>query len=150
VADYLEAYARRIAAPIRTDVAVQRLSRRADGSFLAETSAGSIAAQQVVVATGPFQKPVIPALILSRTVWSRSIRPITTIPPIARRWRSGHRRGILGVQIADELNRAGKPTWLAVGPHNRPPRRYRGKDFVWWLGVLGKWDLPPPPRPVNM
>jgi len=51
--------------------------------------------------------------------------------------------GSSGVQIADELNRAGRPTWLAVGPHNRPPRRYRGRDFVWWLGVLGKWDQNP-------
>ena len=27
-----------------------------------------------------------------------------------------------------------------MGPHDRPPRRYRGHDFVWWLGALGKWD----------
>ena len=48
--------------------------------------------------------------------------------------------GSSGVQIADELQRAGKRVYLSVGPHNRPPRRYRGRDFVWWLGVLGEWD----------
>jgi putative flavoprotein involved in K+ transport len=44
------------------------------------------------------------------------------------------------VQIADELQRAGKDVWLSVGPHDRPPRRYRNRDFCWWLGVLGLWD----------
>jgi putative flavoprotein involved in K+ transport len=48
--------------------------------------------------------------------------------------------GSSGVQIADELVRAGRRVYLSVGPHNRPPRRYRGRDFVWWLGVLGEWD----------
>jgi putative flavoprotein involved in K+ transport len=50
--------------------------------------------------------------------------------------------GSSGAQIADELLRAGKSVYLSVGPHGRPPRSYRGRDFVWWLGVLGKWDEP--------
>ena len=49
-----------------------------------------------------------------------------------------------GAQIADELNRAGRRVFLSVGPHGRPPRRYRGRDFVWWLGVLGLWDIAAP------
>ena len=48
--------------------------------------------------------------------------------------------GSSGVQIAEELMRAGRTVYLSVGPHDRPPRSYRGRDFVWWLGVLGKWD----------
>ena len=48
--------------------------------------------------------------------------------------------GSSGVQIAEELMRAGRRVYLSVGPHDRPPRSYRGRDFVWWLGVLGKWD----------
>jgi putative flavoprotein involved in K+ transport len=54
--------------------------------------------------------------------------------------------GSSGVQIADELLRAGRSVYLSVGPHDRPPRRYRGRDFVWWLGVLGKWDADAPPQ----
>jgi putative flavoprotein involved in K+ transport len=52
--------------------------------------------------------------------------------------------GSSGVQIADELLRAGRRVFLSVGPHDRPPRRYRGRDFCWWLGVLGKWDAEAP------
>lgn len=35
---------------------------------------------------------------------------------------------------------AGRNVYLSVGPHDRPPRAYRGRDFCWWLGVLGLWD----------
>ena len=48
--------------------------------------------------------------------------------------------GPSGMQIADELLRAGRRDFRSVGPHNRPPRRDRGVDHVWWLGVFGKWD----------
>jgi putative flavoprotein involved in K+ transport len=48
--------------------------------------------------------------------------------------------GSSGAQIADELSRAGRRVYLSVGGHQRPPRRYRGRDVVWWLGVLGVWQ----------
>ncbi len=71
----------------------------------------------------------------------RSIPTPTAIPPS---YREGAAlvvgAGSSGVQIADELLRAGKRVFLSVGPHDRPPRSYRARDFVWWLGVLGKWD----------
>jgi putative flavoprotein involved in K+ transport len=48
--------------------------------------------------------------------------------------------GSSGTQIAEELFEAGRKVFLSVGPHERPPRAYRGRDYCWWLGVLGKWD----------
>jgi putative flavoprotein involved in K+ transport len=45
-----------------------------------------------------------------------------------------------GVQIADELRRSGRPVTIAVGRHSRVPRRYRGRDILWWMeraGILG-------------
>ena len=42
-----------------------------------------------------------------------------------------------GVQIADELARAGREVVLAVGRHSRVPRRYRGMDIWWWLDQIG-------------
>ena len=50
--------------------------------------------------------------------------------------------GSSGAQIADELLRAGRRVYLSVGRHIRPPRRYRGRDFVWWMHQQGLWHLP--------
>jgi putative flavoprotein involved in K+ transport len=52
--------------------------------------------------------------------------------------------GSSGAQIADELLRAGRRVYLSVSRHQRPPRRYRGRDFCWWLGVLGLWEATAP------
>jgi putative flavoprotein involved in K+ transport len=137
---YFETYAARIAAPLRTGVPVERLIQTDDG-FLATTPSGDIKARNVVVATGAFQRPVIPTVVPSETgltqIHSNHYRNPGDLPP----------GGVLvvgagssGAQIAEELARAGRRVWLSVGPHDRPPRRYRGKDFVWWLGALGKWS----------
>lgn len=150
VADYFAAYAEKIAAPVRTGVEVTSV-RRLDGrpGFRAETSEGAVRARFVVAATGPFQRPVIPPLVPADAgngpvqLHSHGYRNPDQLPP----------GGVLvvgagssGVQIADELLRAGRQVYLSVGPHDRPPRRYRGRDFVWWLGVLGKWDALTPPQ----
>jgi putative flavoprotein involved in K+ transport len=142
IVDYLVAYAKQIAAPIRCGVEVHALHGKPDGSgFRAQTSAGPIEAANVVVATGPFQRAVIPTAIPQS-------------PGLEQLHSSAYRSpgqlqagavlvigaGSSGAQIADELVRAGRRVYLSVGAHNRPPRRYRGRDFVWWLGVLGEWD----------
>ncbi|MEZ5798831.1 MAG: NAD(P)/FAD-dependent oxidoreductase [Paracoccaceae bacterium] len=143
IVEYFEEYARRIAMPVRTGVTVTALSRKPDGSFRAETTAGPIEARRVVSATGPFQKPIIPALVPDGAgifqVHSAGYRNPGQLPPGAVLVVGA---GASGVQIAEELRAAGRKTFLSVGPHDRPPIRYRGRDFVWWLGVLGKWDAP--------
>ena len=60
-ADYLVAYAHRFALPVLLNCAVERLTRLR-GGFAVETSQGRLLARQVVVATGPLQKPVVPAV----------------------------------------------------------------------------------------
>jgi putative flavoprotein involved in K+ transport len=42
--------------------------------------------------------------------------------------------------------RSGRRVFLSVGPHDRLPRRYRDRDYCWWIGVLGEWDLVTPPQ----
>ncbi|MES1952290.1 FAD dependent oxidoreductase [Salinisphaera sp. S4-8] len=142
VADYFVAYAARFDAPIRTGVEVTRVARNNGApGFVVETSDTTIEARRVVAATGPFQRPAIPAIAPPQDqlfqIHSSEYRNPEQLPA----------GGVLvvgagssGVQIADELQRAGKAVYLSVGPHDRPPRSYRGRDFVWWLGVLGKWD----------
>ena len=142
VADYFVAYAEQIAAPIRCGVEVREVQRNAGRpGFRVETSDGVIEANSVVAATGPFQRPVIPAVAPEAAgitqMHSSAYRNPGKLPEGAVLVVGA---GSSGVQIADELLRAGKRVYLSVGPHDRPPRSYRGRDFVWWLGVLGKWD----------
>jgi putative flavoprotein involved in K+ transport len=142
IVDYFTAYARQIAAPIQCGVEVTSLCKRPGGDgFRAETAGGRIEATNVVVATGPFQRPVIPAIIPETSgvvqMHSAAYRNPGQLADGAVLVVGA---GSSGAQIADELVRAGRRVYLSVGPHNRPPRRYRGRDFVWWLGVLGEWD----------
>ncbi|RXY07605.1 FAD-dependent oxidoreductase, partial [Klebsiella pneumoniae] len=122
VADYFAAYARSFNAPIRTGVEVYSAERLAGRpGFRIDTSQGVIEAQRIVAATGPFQRPVIPA--------------IAPQSPAIQQLHSAHyfnpqqlpEGGVLvigagssGVQIADELQRAGRAVWLSVGAHDRP------------------------------
>ncbi len=146
VADYFVAYAKRIAAPIRCGVEVM-LVRRNFGrpGFRVETSDGVIEALNVVAATGPFQRPVIPPVIPENAgihqIHSSAYRNPDQLPSGAALVVGA---GSSGVQIAEELLHEGRRVYLSVGPHDRPPRAYRGRDFCWWLGVLGKWDAETP------
>ena len=110
-----------------------------------ETSDGMIEANNVVAATGPFQRPIIPPVIPEdagiHQIHSSAYRnpdqlPKGTVLVVGA--------GSSGVQIADELLHAGKRVYISIGAHDRPPRAYRGRDFCWWLGVLGKWDTETP------
>lgn len=145
VADYFVAYAEKIAAPIRCGVDVIDVQRNVGRpGFRVETSEGIIEANYVVAATGPFQCPVIPPVIPEDAsvtqLHSNAYRNPEQLPEGAVLVVGA---GSSGTQIADELLASGKQVYLSVGPHDRPPRHYRGRDFVWWLGVLGKWDSEP-------
>lgn len=146
VADYFVAYAERIAAPIRCGVEVKAVQKGANGTgFQVETSEGMIEAANVVAATGPFQRPIVPAVVPPESgitqLHSNAYRNPGQLPEGAVLVVGA---GSSGTQIADELLRSGRSVYLSVGPHDRPPRRYRGRDFCWWLGALGIWDLKVP------
>lgn len=146
VADYFEVYARKIDAPIRCGVDVKEVRRNTGRSgFTVTTSQGLIEAERIVVATGPFQKPVIPPVVPAEInilqIHSAQYRNPRQLPEGAVLVVGA---GSSGVQIADELMGSGRKVYLSVGPHDRPPRAYRGRDFCWWLGVLGKWDMSVP------
>lgn len=148
VADYFVSYAESFGAPIRCGVEVTSV-RKKDGrpGFHVKTSEGSFDVRYVIAATGPFQKPVIPQVVPEGSglhqLHSSSYRNPQQLP-------EGDvlvvGAGSSGVQIADEVQKAGRQVYLSVGPHDRPPRNYRSRDFCWWLGVLNKWDASAPPE----
>jgi putative flavoprotein involved in K+ transport len=146
--EYFVAFAERIAAHIRCGVEVSALHKGTGRGFRAQTSSGEIQATNVVVATGPFQRaaipPIVPPDVGVMQIHSNAYRNPAQLPEGAVLVVGA---GSSGVQIADELSRAGRRVFLSVGRHDRPPRRYRGRDYCWWLGVLGKWDATVRDRP---
>lgn len=152
VALYFEAFAKKINAPIRCGVTVTGIQKNiGQPGFTVETTGGAIQANQVVCATGPFQTPIIPPVIPQTAavhqIHSNSYFNPEQLPEGAVLVVGS---GSSGAQIADELLRSGREVYLSVGPHDRPPRSYRGRDFVWWLGVLGKWDAAADPDKAHV
>jgi len=138
IVKFIDAYAEFVAPPIRCGIAVTRLRCRDGGSgFVAETSDGPIEAANVVVATGPYQRAVTPDLLRDERIFqvhaSRYQNP-DQLPPGAVLVVGS---GASGAQIAEELLRAGRRVYLSIGRHTRLPRRYRGRDLIWWLSELG-------------
>jgi putative flavoprotein involved in K+ transport len=138
VADYLRGYAAAFKLPVCLSTRVTRLSKTGD-TFVAETSTGRVTARQVVIATGPFQTPVIPGMAAGLAadvvqVHSADYRHPDQLPngPVVVVGA-----GNSGLQIAAELA-ATRPVAVAVG--TRPPmlpQRFLGRDLFWWLTRLG-------------
>ena len=140
VADYLRGYAAAFELPVRLNTRVTRLTRTGD-TFAAHTSTGTVTARQVVIATGPFQTPVIPATARNMAadvvqVHSASYDNPNQLPdgPVLVVGA-----GNSGLQIAAELAASGaRSVTVAVG--TRPPmlpQRFLGRDLFWWLTRLG-------------
>jgi putative flavoprotein involved in K+ transport len=137
----LERYAASFDAPVVGGTTVERVEPGPDdGSrrYRVVTDRGTWLTRHVVVATGPHGTPYVPPGVAATDA--------EVLP--ANRYRNPDQLapgGVLvvgasstGVQIADELNRAGREVVLAVGRHTRMPRRYRGMDIFWWLENTGR------------
>lgn len=151
---YFERYARSFDAPVRSGIDVRHLEAADEGGYRVHTSSGPILAEAVVIATGPFQRPKLPA-------WSAEL-PAEIVQLHSSAYRSAAQlpagatlvvgSGPSGQQIVEDLQRAGRTVYLAVGRHQRVPRRYRGRDYYWWYELGGFYertvaDLPDgPPR----
>ena len=136
---HLERYAASFAAPVRTGTTVLAVTPCA-GGYRVTTDQGTWVTRHVVVATGPWGRPRVPAGI--------DLEGSGLVLTTASRYRNPGALpdgGVLvvgasssGVQIADELSRAGRRVVLAAGRHTRMPRRYRGLDVFWWLERTGR------------
>ena len=134
----LQRYAASFDAPVVRESRVLSVSRRR-GCYEVVTERSTWRARHVVVATGPHGTPYIPPALDTladvEVVTSNRYRNPAQLAP----------GGVLvvgasssGVQIADELVRAGREVVLSVGRHTRMPRRYRGMDVFWWLERTGR------------
>lgn len=134
-------YAESFAAPVRTGVEVESVEPDA-GGYVVRTSDGPVSAANVVVATGHYAKPVVPPTAHAIDpnivqVHTSGYRNPDALPPGGVLVVGG---GASGIQIADELHRAGRPVFLSLGRHHPLPRRYRGHDVIWWLEQMGRLD----------
>ena len=142
---FLIDYAHQIAAPVREGVTVNRLGLDPGGAgYRLDTSDAPMTARNVVIATGPFQRARIPDLAVNLPAGilqtdASAYRNPGALPPGAVLVVGS---GASGCQIADELCQAGRQVYLSVSRHRRVPRRYRGRDMIWWFEKLGRYDVP--------
>jgi len=143
IVTYLEHYAERFKLPVRYDVRVVAVEREpATQAYVLRTSAGALRAANVVVASGRFQQPKIPAFsdplpAAICQLHSSEYRNPQALPAGAVLVVGS---GQSGAQIAEDLYQSGRRVYLCVGSAGRLPRRYRGKDIMWWLQQLGTLD----------
>lgn len=138
VIDYLESYASIFELPVQLDSKVDAVKAEG-GGFILDLGGRTLAADQVVVATGPFQVPNVPPFAAELT--SQAVQMHST----------GYRRpddvphgtvvvvggGNTGFQIAKELA-ATHRVHLAIGSRQTPlPQRLLGRDLFWWLTKTG-------------
>jgi putative flavoprotein involved in K+ transport len=151
IVDYLDAWIASFDPPLRTGVEVCKLRRGQHGDFLLSTSAGDFAAQQVVVASGGYDEPIVPryAERLDPDVLqlhSSDYRNPRALPP-GEVLVVGS--GQSGCQIAEDLHLEGRRVHLCVGNAPRVARRYRGKDVVAWLDLMGYYEMPVEQHPLK-
>ncbi len=141
VAAHLDDYRRSFDAPVHHGIAVSAIEA-AEPGHLVTTDDGEWRARAVVLATGACSDPHIPPVANDMPSHLDHVAPIHYRNP--SQLADG---GVLvvgasasGLQIADELSRAGREVTLAVGDHVRLPRTYRGMDIHWWMDAVGQLD----------
>ena len=135
VVRFLDGYASTIRAPLRCGVRVTAL-RANPGTerLVVETDHAMLEARNVIVATGPFQEPVIPPFAASlppevvQVTANRYTNPAQLPPGPVLVVGSA----TSGCQIVEDLQGAGRHVYLSVGRHRRAVRRYRGRDITAW------------------
>ena len=141
IVDYIATYADTIDAPVESHTEVTSV-QTADDGFRILTTDTEWRAKAVVIASGPYHRPDVPA-------FAEAI-PSTVRCLAAADYRNPDQLeagGVMvvgaastGVQLAEEIHRSGRPVILAVGGHVRMPRVYRGMDIMWWLDAAGILD----------
>ena len=138
---FIERYASLVSVSVRTHCPVTSVRSVGDG-YQVVTQQGTWHCKAVVLATGAFNIAQVPKLSAELP---SGIAQLNTAQ--YRNPEGLEAGGVMvvgaaasGAQIADELQRSGRPVTLAVGEHVRAPRIYRGRDIQWWMDASGLND----------
>lgn len=136
--DYFEDYRRRHALPVEEGVEVTAV-RPVDGGFEVEANGQVRSCRHVVLCSGDQNSPNIPPRARDlpgdvTQLHAGEYRRSEDLPPGAVLVVGS---GQTGVQIVEDLCRAGRKVYLSTSAVGRLPRRYRGKDFFEWLQISG-------------
>jgi putative flavoprotein involved in K+ transport len=144
ILDYLDGFVQMLDPPLYEGVAVTRVGAAPSG-FEVQTSAGTLWADQVVLAVGGYHTPWAPPAAQAGVpegvveVHSNAYRNPESLPAGAVLVVG---TGQSGAQIAEDLHLAGRQVHLCLGGAPRCARRYRGRDVVTWLEEIGQYDVP--------
>jgi putative flavoprotein involved in K+ transport len=151
IIDYVDAFVASFNPPLLERTNVQHLRSDAQHGFMLDATDGPHFADQVVIAAGGYQIPVIPRC-------AERI-PADVVQIHSQRYRNPAQlpdgavlvigSGQSGCQIAEDLHLAGRKVHLCIGDAPRVARRYRGKDVVEWLHLMGYYDLPVHEHPLR-
>lgn len=138
VADYLEVYASFFQLPVQLRTVVSKV-QKVDGIFTVHTEKEVLSARNVIIATGAFQKPLIPTFsrrLLSSVfqLHSSQYKSPSQIPDGPVLVVGG---GNSGAQIAVELAETRDVTMAVSHPLTFLPLRIMGKSMFYWLEKLG-------------
>jgi putative flavoprotein involved in K+ transport len=141
IIEYFEEYIKQFELPIRYGIQVTSVES-IDTGYLVETNKTNFEADNVVIATGMYQRPRMPSFgsnLSSEIIQlhSSEYRNPETLPDGAVLVVGSAQSGC---QIAEELYKTGRKVYLSVGNAGRLPRRYRGKDITQWFDELGFYD----------
>jgi len=141
VIEFIEGYANRCNAPVKTSTTVTSVAPAGSG-YRVDTDRGAWRCRSIIIASGACNIPVVPAFAEAlpddiRQISSRDYRNPGQLKPGAVLVVGA---SATGVQLAEEIFRAGHAVTLATGEHVRLPRIYRGRDIQWWMHTTGVLD----------
>ncbi len=150
IIEYLDGFAKKVNAPVKEQTSVNRVSHSGD-HYLIETDEESYTADQVVVAAGSYQKPIIPRMAerLPQAIQQLHSEQYKNPKQMKGETVMVVGSGQSGAQIAEDLHLAGKKVILACGDAPRCARFYRGKDVVDWLAEMQYYDMPVEEHPLR-
>lgn len=151
IIEYLNGFIEKVDPPVIEGTTVVACKKIEPTGFAIQTNHGDFTATQVVVATGAYHHPVMPAL--TDTIDAK----VTQIH--SEQYKSSHDlaegavmvvgSGQSGAQIAEDLHLEGRQVYLATGSSPRCARFYRGRDVVDWLADMNYYDMPVQDHPLK-